>query len=98
MSEFINIQNVSYSYNKGTPLENQKPIPVAEIAKTFSIYRLILPDKTIKFAAGRETKMKDFQGLLMLCGANGFLTGGYLTTRGREINEDKILIKELSYF
>ncbi len=83
---------------EGTPLENQKDIPVAEIAKTFAIYRLIHPSKTIKFAAGRETKMKDFQGLLMLAGANGFITGWYLTTRGRNVKDDMLFNNELSLF
>ncbi|MCG8573171.1 MAG: biotin synthase, partial [Spirochaetes bacterium] len=82
----------------GTKLENAESVSVAEIAKTFALFRLILPDKIIKFAAGRETKMKDFQGLLMLAGANGFLTGGYLTTRGREIMEDQKFKEELSLF
>jgi biotin synthase len=82
----------------GTVAENQPPVPVAEIAKTFAIYRLIHPMKIIKFAAGRETKMKDFQGLLMLSGANGLLTGGYLTTRGRETEEDQVFIQELDNF
>ncbi|NOR46344.1 MAG: biotin synthase BioB [Candidatus Delongbacteria bacterium] len=83
---------------KGTPLENIELISVSEIAKTFAIYRIINPTKIIKFAAGRETRMKDFQGLLMLSGANGFLTGGYLTTRGREVEEDKIFNSELENF
>jgi biotin synthase len=83
---------------KGTPLENQKPLSVSEIVKTFAIFRLINPTKIIKFAAGRETKMKDFQGLIMLAGANGFITGGYLTTRGREIKEDMQFQKELNIF
>jgi len=83
---------------KGTPLEGAKSVTVAEIAKTFAIFRLINPTKTIKFAAGRETKMKDFQGLLMLSGANGILTGGYLTTRGRTPEEDNTFIDELNNF
>ena len=82
----------------GTPLEKQPPVPVADIAKSFAIFRLVNPSKIIKFAAGRETVMKDFQGLLMLSGANGFLTGGYLTTRGRDIAEDKQFIKRLKGF
>ncbi|MBL7114253.1 MAG: biotin synthase BioB [Kiritimatiellae bacterium] len=72
----------------GTPLESQEAVPVSEIAKSFALFRLVNPSKTIKFAAGRETVMKDFQGLLMLAGANGFLTGGYLTTRGRAVEDD----------
>ncbi len=82
----------------GTPLEHQPLAPVAEIAKTFAIFRLVNPTKVIKFAAGRETRMKDFQGLLMLAGANGFLTGGYLTTRGREAGEDRAFWSELEMF
>lgn len=82
----------------GTPLENQETLPVSEITKTFAIFRLINPKKTIKFAAGRETVMKDFQGLLMLAGANGLLTGGYLTTRGREVADDTKFIEQLEGF
>lgn len=83
---------------KGTPLESQKPISVAEVIKTFAVFRLINPTKIIKFAAGRETKMKDFQGAVMLAGANGFITGGYLTTRGREVEDDMMFQLELAGF
>lgn len=82
----------------GTPLEHQPPVSVPEIVKTFAIFRLVNPKKIIKFAAGRETVMKDFQGMLMLSGANGFLTGGYLTTRGRETAEDNRFIEQLAAF
>ncbi len=82
----------------GTPLADATPISAMEAAKTFALFRLVNPRKTIKFAAGRETRMKDFQGLLMLAGINGLLTGGYLTTRGRETDEDKALVRELQAF
>jgi biotin synthase len=82
----------------GTPLEGSAPVPAVEVAKTFALFRLIHPRAVIKFAAGRETVMKDFQALLMLSGANGLLTGGYLTTRGRETSEDASLLTELSRF
>jgi biotin synthase len=82
----------------GTPLEGAAPVPVTEIAKTFAICRLMYPGKIIKFAAGRETVMKDYQGLLMLSGADGFLTGGYLTTRGRDTAADRQLAEQISMF
>jgi biotin synthase len=82
----------------GTPLEKQPAVSVTEIAKTFAIFRLVNPAKVIKFAAGRETIMKDFQGLLMLAGVNGFITGGYLTTRGRKVAEDDEFITRLAAF
>ncbi|HOJ50178.1 MAG TPA: biotin synthase BioB [Spirochaetota bacterium] len=83
---------------KGTRLENQKPITAVDVIKTFCAYRIILKDKVIKFAAGRETIMKDFQGLILACAANGMLTGGYLTTRGRSVEEDKELIEQIFKF
>jgi len=52
----------------------------------------------IKFAAGRETVMKDFQGLLMLAGLNSLMTGGYLTTRGRSVEDDMQFIGQLNGF
>ena len=42
--------------------------------------------------------MKDFQGLLMLSGLNSLMTGGYLTTRGREIEQDKAFAASLGGF
>ena len=70
----------------------------ADVAKAFAIFRLVNPAKMIKFAAGRETTMKDFQGLLMLAGMNSFITGGYLTTRGRSVAEDRKFLLDLNGF
>ncbi|URA09215.1 biotin synthase BioB [Thermospira aquatica] len=83
---------------KGTKLEGQQKISPLEVVKTFALFRLIVKDKVIKFAAGRETIMKDFQGLIMLAGANGFLTGGYLTTKGRRSEDDKEFLEALYEF
>ncbi len=82
----------------GTPLAGKESLSVAEIVKTFALCRLAHPRKIIKFAAGRETIMKDFQGLLMLSGANGYLTGGYLTTRGRDIADDRRFASQIASF
>jgi biotin synthase len=82
----------------GTPLAGSPAVDVADIVKTFAICRLVHPRKIIKFAAGRESVMMDFQGLLMLSGANGFLTGGYLTTRGREVATDREFSLRLASF
>ena len=82
----------------GTPLEDRPILPPAEVARTFAMVRLVNPTKTLKFAAGRETTMKDFQGLLMLAGMNSFITGGYLTTRGRSVPEDEAFRTALEAF
>lgn len=80
---------------EGTPIYNNKRLAIKEALKATAIFRLIHPEKTIKLAAGRETVLKDFQALFMNAGVNGFLTGGYLTTRGRSVAEDKAMLHEL---
>ncbi len=82
----------------GTPLEKYPVMRPAEVAKAFAIFRLVNPKLMLKFAAGRETVMKDFQGLLMLSGLNAIITGGYLTTRGRSIAEDREFLDRLGDF
>ena len=82
----------------GTPLEHNAPVTPADAAKTFAIFRLVNPTKELKFCAGRETVMKDFQGLLMLSGLNSLMTGGYLTTRGRDITQDLAFAASLGGF
>lgn len=79
-------------------MQERPQLPAAEAAKTFAVFRLIHPHRIIKFAAGRETRMNDWQGLLMLAGANGMLTGGYLTTRGRDTRMDERLEEDVARF
>lgn len=81
---------------KGTPLETMEPISCSDAIRTICIFRIILKDKIIKIAAGRESILKDFQGLGFLAGANGMLIGGYLTIKGRSMEEDFKLVKEIN--
>ena len=83
---------------QGTPLGGQMPVTPCDAAKIFALFRLVNPTMTLKFCAGRETIMKDFQGLLMLSGLNALMTGGYLTTRGRQVADDFAFLKQLAEF
>lgn len=80
---------------KGTPYGENEILSVDEILKTIAIYRIILKDKNIKIAAGRENILKDFMGSAFLAGANGLMIGGYLTVKGRSIEEDFTFIKNI---
>ncbi len=80
---------------KRTPLERQSLFSCSEAIRTIAILRIILKDKTIKIAAGRESVLKDFQALAFMAGANGMLIGGYLTVKGRQVEEDYKLIEEI---
>jgi len=80
---------------KGTPMENRPIISVDEVLKTIAIYRIILKDKNIKVTAGRESILKDFMGMAFMAGANSMMIGGYLTLKGRSVEEDKKFIDNI---
>ena len=80
---------------KGTPLGSLNPLSSTEAIRTIALFRIILQDKIIKIAAGRESILKDFQGLAFMAGANGMLIGGYLTIKGRSLDEDAGLVREI---
>jgi biotin synthase len=80
---------------KGVFLETQEPLSCVEAIRTIAIFRIILKDKIIKIAAGRESILKDFQSMAFMAGANGMLIGGYLTLKGREVSSDWKLVEEI---
>ena len=40
-------------------------------------------------------QIKDFQALAFMAGANGMLIGGYLTIKGRSVEEDRRMVSEV---
>lgn len=80
---------------KGTPLGEFEQVSAADAIRTIAMFRLVLKDKDIKIIAGRETVLKDFQAMMYMAGANGMMVGGYLTTGGRAVSDDKALVKEV---
>jgi biotin synthase len=81
----------------GTPLEHSDSIPPMEIIKTISLFRLVLPKGTIKIAGGREANLRDLQSLALLAGANGLIVGNYLTTPGRNAEDDLTMIRDVGF-
>jgi biotin synthase len=79
----------------GTPLENAAQLPVLEILRSIAICRLLLPRTDISVCGGREVNLRDAQALIFQAGANGMMTGGYLTTAGRSAAEDRRMIEDL---
>jgi len=81
----------------GTPLERSEPIAPMEVIKTISLFRLVLPKGTIKIAGGREANLRDLQSLALLAGANGLIVGNYLTTAGRNAEDDFRMIEDVGF-
>ena len=80
---------------KGTPLENIHPLDPMDAIKTIAVWRFIMPKTILKIAGGREVHLKDKERVALRAGANGIITGGYLTTGGNSAKEDISMIREI---
>ena len=81
---------------KGTPkeLDNCLIHPI-DIIRTIAVWRFIMPKTILKIAGGREVHFSDGGKLALQGGANGIITGGYLTTNGNEPNKDIQMIHKI---
>jgi biotin synthase len=80
---------------KGTPLMNTNHLTNNDIIKTIAVWRFILPKTILKIAGGREVYFEDNGKYALRAGANGIISGGYLTTGGNKQNKDLEMIKEI---
>jgi biotin synthase len=79
---------------EGTRVEAPKETPL-EFLKIVSLFRLAMPRATIKVCGGREKNLGALQPLIFPAGANGYITGGYLTTDGAGVEADDAMIETL---
>ncbi len=80
---------------KGTSAADFPPMRPLEILKIIALYRFMLPTKDIKLAGGREHNLRDLQSLIFAAGANSTMVGNYLTTKGRNVDDDLQMIKDM---
>ncbi len=78
---------------KGTPFARRGLLHPFEALKVVSLFRLILPRKEIRICGGRVQVLGEFNSMIFLAGADGMITGNYLTTLGRSPEDDIKLIK-----
>ena len=80
---------------KHTKLENMSLLAPLEALKTIAIFRIVFPTKDIIICGGREVTLRSLQPMMFPAGANGMILGDYLTTKGRSIQDDLNMIKDL---
>jgi biotin synthase len=80
---------------EGTPLMYNHPLTNEDIIKTIAVWRFIMPKTILKIAGGREKYFRDNGRYALQAGANGIISGGYLTTGGNTHNNDINMIKEI---
>ncbi|MPZ96637.1 MAG: biotin synthase BioB [Propionibacteriales bacterium] len=80
----------------GTPFGDQPLMSASDALRTIAAFRLAMPRTILRYAGGRELTLGDLgtrDGLLG--GVNAVIVGNYLTTLGREADEDLALLVEL---
>ena len=80
---------------KGTPLELQTRLSISEILRTIAVFRFLMPRTILKIAGGREVYLANDQEKVLLGGANGIITGGYLTIGGNSPTDDFQMISKI---
>jgi biotin synthase len=79
----------------GTPMADATPIPPLDALHAIALFRLILPDKEIRICGGRGSALGQLHPLIFLAGADGFMTGNYLTRTGLDPEDDLRMIRDL---
>jgi biotin synthase len=79
----------------GTRLENADNLTPLECLTIIAVYRFLLPGKRLSVCGGREKNLRELQSWMFLAGANGTMTGNYLTTPGRPPELDRQMLKDL---
>lgn len=79
----------------GTPLGDAEKLPPREILRIVALYRFILPTTHLKVAGGRVLNLRDMQSWIFYAGCTAILSGNYLTTAGRSVEDDLQMLKDL---
>ena len=80
---------------EGTPMAHYPKVSPMRCLKIISLFRYVLPDTNILVCGGREDSLGDRHSLIFQAGANGMMTGNYLTTDGRTLQKDLEMLNAL---
>lgn len=80
----------------GTPLEDQPPVDILDLARIIATARIALPKSRVRLSAGRHALSREAQALCFFAGANSIFYGEkLLTTQNPGPNEDMDLLRAL---
>lgn len=82
---------------EGTPLENQKRVPVWDMIRMIATARILMPKAMVRLSAGRVAMSMEEQALCFMAGANSIFAGEkLLTTPNPEVDADKEMFQVLN--
>lgn len=94
----LNVDSVPLNFLNpvaGTRLENADNLTPLECLTIIAVYRFLLPGTRLSVCGGREKNLRELQSWMFLAGADGTMTGNYLTTPGRPPELDRQMLKDL---
>ena len=81
---------------EGTPLEEQKPVPIWDMLRMIATTRIVLEHAAVRLSAGRTQMSEEGQALCFMAGANSIFAGDkLLTTPNPDFNGDLALFDKL---
>jgi len=79
----------------GTPLGDRPLVEPLEAIRWIALFRLGLPGVILRYAGGREVTLRELQALGLTAGINALIVGNYLTTLGRQPDDDLQMLADL---
>jgi biotin synthase len=90
----VNVLNPVAGTPLGERIGDSAAISTKEIIETVAVYRFLHPEARVRLTGGREANLgPDEQHLPFEAGADGILTGEYLTTEGQSPGEDLAVVE-----
>lgn len=81
---------------EGTPMEEQKPVPIWEMIRMVATTRIVIPETQVRLSAGRTEMSREGQAMCFFAGANSIFAGDkLLTTPNPDVNEDMEMFEML---
>lgn len=87
----LGVKNIPVNFlipQKGTPLEGRDLMSPGQALRILAMFRLLLPDATLRVCGGRKQILGKRQYEIFSAGANALMTGDYLTSPGEHISKD----------
>ena len=94
----LNVDSVPINFlysHEGTPLCHQNRMSAEEALRIIAIYRCMLPKAILRICGGRSHVLGERQFDIFAAGANGLMTGNYLTVSGSQYDLDIAKLEEL---
>lgn len=81
----------------GTALGERNIMPALEALKIISLYRFLFPSKEVRVCGGRGQCLGNLGNMVFKAGADGLLTGNYLTKKGGPPEDDLQMINNQGF-